>query len=60
MQLALSFVFLASLLVSLSVLGDVALAVPTKRDQLVTLPLKRIHNTRDSNLHPQVVCAEFA
>jgi len=57
MQLALSFtVLLVSLLVSLSVCGDSVQALPAKRNaKLITLPLKRVHQTRDSGLHPQVL-----
>ncbi|PCH42313.1 acid protease [Wolfiporia cocos MD-104 SS10] len=56
MQLVLSFsVLLASILVTLSAVGDSAQAAPARRNNgMITLPLKRIHQTRDSGLHPQV------
>lgn len=56
MQLGLSFsMLLAALLVSVSLYGDSAEAVPTRRGAgMVTLPLKRIHQPRD-DIHPQVV-----
>ncbi|KAI0955975.1 hypothetical protein AcV7_006503 [Taiwanofungus camphoratus] len=55
MQLGLSFsMLLAALLVSVSLYGDSAEAVPTRRGAgMVTLPLKRIHQPRD-DIHPQV------
>ncbi|EPT01339.1 hypothetical protein FOMPIDRAFT_1023268 [Fomitopsis schrenkii] len=55
MQLPVSFsVLLASVLVSLTLFGDVAIAAPAKRDaKTITLPLKRTHQKR-TDVHPQV------
>ena len=48
-------VLLASVLVSLTLLGDSAIAAPAKRDaNTITLPLKRAHQKR-ADVHPQVV-----
>ena len=56
MQLPISFsVLLASVLVSLTLFGDAALAAPAKRNaKTITLPLKRAHQKR-TDVHPQVV-----
>lgn len=56
MQFALSFTaLLACILVTLSSMDNVQ-ALPSRRsDNIVTLPLKRLHSGTRDDVHPQVV-----
>lgn len=55
MQLPSFSILLASVLVSLTLIGDTAVAAPAKHDaKTITLPLKRAHQKR-ADVHPQVV-----
>jgi hypothetical protein len=55
MQLGISFtVLLASLILALSSADSVEAAPFRRNAGMITLPLKRLHNSRD-DIHPQVV-----